>query len=271
MDIDFSANMYSDPAMRPHLKKLYDSQYAAFYERIDAMPKTPSTVSMKMPDGQAVEAHEISAEQYRAAVPSFDKWLELQSRMLNDGNLPGSMQSIETARQHLQILEQNSPNSSSGVQTVFSNGNKILGYINVDGSLATHSGGSVLQDIARKADEMGLTGEAKITYLQEQGKKALSEQYSNLRVTQYDASNRPNKTEFARSWYGDHDVNESYQSALANAIAHLAEMETLHQQQMDRRNEMQAFLLQSMQEMQSGQTVYAQEENPLMTPIQSAA
>ena len=270
MDIDFSAKMYSDPTMRPHLKKLYDSQYAAFYERIDAMPETPTTVSMTMPDGQSVEFHELSAEQYRAAVPSFDKWLELQSRIMSDtGDIPGSLQSVERARQHVQNLEQNDPGSPSGVRTVFATGSEILGYINMDGSVATHAGGSVLQDIAKKADAMGLSGEAKIAYLQDEGKKALSARYGNLQVSNYNTSNMLNKTEFANRWYPHHDTYESYQSALASARAHLEETEQLYQQQMERRNAMQAFLLQSIEDSQSSPMIQAEDENPLMALSQS--
>ena len=193
---------------------------------------------------------ELSAEQYRNAVPDFDKWLEMQqefsSRMADF-----TQKNIENARDMLTHLQDNHPDTSSGVNTVFANGDQILGYLTEEGGLVTHEGGAALQTISRRASDLGLTGEAKIAYIQKHGTEELARRHGNLQVTSYEGHNIPTKREFANTWYPHHDVDGNYQSSIKEATNQLEKAEELYQQQLKNRADMQAFLIRSMEEDQT--------------------
>ncbi|NMM46624.1 hypothetical protein HH303_19190 [Rhodospirillaceae bacterium KN72] len=251
MDLNFNAEMFSDPTMRPHLKALYDEKYSAIYDRIDAMEEKGAagqqTISVRGPNGETVEAKEISAAQYRAAIPSFDDWLDFQSTF-TQRMTEMTENSVESARKMVEHLKQDGPDTSSGVRTVFSSGDRILGYINEDGSVVSHSGGSALQDLARQANTLNLTGEDKIAYIRDHATAALSGRFGALKVTDYTEDTMPMKREFAAAWYPGHSAVNDHASNLAAARDHLARMEDLYQNHQKNLSEMKAFLLQHIQE-----------------------
>ncbi|MEC7029636.1 MAG: hypothetical protein VXW91_08145 [Pseudomonadota bacterium] len=251
MNINFGASMYSDPTMRPHLQKYYEAKYAPIHDRLDAMAdQEPQTIQFENADGELVTGKELSAEQYRKAIPDFDKWLETQQEF-STRMADFTASSIQNARDMLSHLQENHPDTSSGVNTVFASGDMILGYLTEDGSLVTHEGGAVLQTISRRASDLGLTGEAKIAYIQKHGAEELARRHGNLQVTSYEGHNIPTKREFANTWYPHHDVDGNYQSSIKEATKQLEKAEELYQQQLKNRADMQAFLIRSMEESQN--------------------
>lgn len=251
----FNKSIFSDPNMRSHLEKLYNAKYAPMRERIENMKEAeanghaPNTVQTR--NGKI--ATELSAAQYEAAIPSFDKWLDIQQNVISPFDFAKQSESgLKRAQESLERIENDlNPEQPAQVRTVFSDGNQILGYINDDGSLVTHEGGSALQKVAEQADKLNLTGEAKIAYIQEHGAVELSRLYSNLDVTHYNDTNMPTKREFAQTWYPDHDVDASYNSMLKEAKTFLEQQEIFYKQQMQNLNEMRVFLIQSMEAVQS--------------------
>lgn len=250
--LNMTPQIYADPAMRPHLEKYYNKQYAPIHERIDQMEgQEPRTIKLRNADGTTSEGTELSAAQYRSAIPSFDKWLEMQQNFSSFDMAAQSESHIKHARKMLQNLEQHTPDTSSGVRTVFSDGNQIMAYINEDGGLVTHEGAHSLQRLKEQADRLNLTGEERISYLTEKGAEELSRRTENLQTTIYERGQSPTKREFSNTWYPHHNVDYSYDTALAEAQKHLETIESWHQQQMQNIYDMRAFLLQSMEEAQT--------------------
>lgn len=245
----FGREIFSSPEMRPYLEDYYESIYAPMRERIagmkeaEAKGQAPRTVSL--PDGTT--ATELCAAQYEAVIPSFDKWLELQQNFSVFDQLEQSASWAEQARQAMDRVETSlDPDRPSGVRTVFSDGNRILGYINEDGGLVVADPASgALQDIAERANALNFTGEARIAYLRRHGAAELSRLHPNLTVTDYTAATMPTRREFARSWYPSHDVDAAYESALQDIRVSLEEREAWHRQQMQNLNAMRAFLIQA--------------------------
>ncbi len=85
----FDKSIYSDPSMRAHLKKIYTAKYAPVHERIQAMKdaeaNNEASKTVRTQDGKI--ATELSAAQYEAAIPSFEKWLDLQQNTLSPFDL----------------------------------------------------------------------------------------------------------------------------------------------------------------------------------------
>lgn len=254
----FNKGVFSDPNMRSHLEKLYNAKYAPMRERIEGMKEAEANGqaanTVQTRDGKT--ATELSAAQYEAAIPSFDKWLDIQQNTISSFDFAKQSESgLKQARESLERIENAlNPDQPSHVRTVFSDGHKILGYINDDGSLVTHEGGSTLQKIAEQADQLNLTGQAKIAYIQEHGAAKLSRNHSNVDVTHYNDENMPTKREFAQKWYPDHDVDAAYNNMLKEAKAFLEKQEAFYKQQMQNLYEMRVFLIQSMEEVQSAPT-----------------
>jgi len=218
----FNKEIFSDPSMRSYLEEYYDSKYAPFREHIAAMKEAeangqaPKTITT--PDGTI--AKEFSADQYEAAIPSFDKWLELQEIFSAFDIAEQSSQMIKHAQSSLESLQKNfSPGQPSNVRTVFSDGDQILGYINNDGTVVSHNGAGILQELSQEAYRLNLSGEEKIAYLQEHGAAELSKRYPDLEVTKYTKDNSPTRSEFAQTWYPNHNESEAYTSALEDAKA----------------------------------------------------
>jgi hypothetical protein len=238
----FSEEMYSDPEMRPYLKQYYEKSYAPMRERIAAMREdgyTPRTIQNE--DGSI--ATEISADQYEAAIPTFEKWLEGQQTII-----PRLRESVETALEHAQRSVENTkanhPDTQSDVRTVFSNGDQILGYVYKNGGLVTHDAGSYMRRFNDQADLLGLSGQARVDYITD----AVSRHYPNVDVHRYNNQNAPTRREFSERWYPDHNVEQAYQSRLAEAQSNLARQEELYRRQQNNINEMQSYLLGLMEQ-----------------------
>lgn len=254
----FNESMYSNPDMRSHLKAYYDSKYDAVREGLAARKEAeangefPTTIQTQ--DGKTLTA--ISAEKMEQAIPSFDKWLEMQQNIVSPFDFAERAESsLERAQQHLDHMQSSlHPDQPSNVRTVFSNGSQILGYINEDGGLVTHEGGGALRRTARQAEQQNLTGEEKIAYIQEHGSAELSTLYADFEMTEYDAETTPTRREFSEQWYPHHDVGQAYASQLEAAQNELVQQQALYEQHMKNLNEMRAFLLQVMEESQSGQS-----------------
>ncbi|MFC4236710.1 hypothetical protein ACFOY8_16010 [Thalassospira xianhensis] len=240
----FSEEMYSDPEMRPYLEQYYEKAYAPMRERIAAMREdgyTPKTIQTE--DGGV--AQEISADQYEAMIPDFDKWLEGQKTII-----PGLHDSVdifrEGAQRHVDYLEKHHPDSQSDVRAVFSNGDQILGYLYENGGMVTHDRGSHLRTYSDQADKLGLRGQARVDYIAD----AVSRDYSSIDVSRYDDQNAPTRREFSERWYPDHDVDQGYQANLQEARSQLAAAEERYRQQQSNITEMHGYLLGLMEQEQ---------------------
>ena len=241
--------IFTDPKMRPRLKEFYESRYAPIRERIadmkeaEANGEAPQTISL--PDGTTATA--FTAAQYEAIVPTFDKWLEMQDNFSIFDMLDQSESNIDHARKALETFEAAfSPEQPSGIRTVFSEGDQLLGYIDKDGRLVTtQEGGSALQKIAERAGDLGLSGEEKIAYIRQHVAAELSARHPNLETTDYSDETMPTRGEFAETWYPERDVYASYQSAVEELRQNLVRHEEWHDRQMQTLNDMRAFLIDS--------------------------
>lgn len=247
---EFNKMTFSDPSMRSYLEEFYESKYAPIREHIASMKEAEANGqgarTITAADGTI--AHEISAAQYEAAIPSFDKWLELQQTFSAFDMAEQSAKMQEFAKNSLSTLETRlGVDQPSNVRVVFSDGNRILGYINNDGTVVSHNGADVLQDISQEANLKGLTGKAKIAYLKENGAAELSRQYPDIEITEYTEGNTPTRRAFAETWYPDHNVGDEYSNALEDARNFLAQQQATYQQQLKNLAEMRAFLIQRME------------------------
>lgn len=244
--------------MRPHLKEYYEDAYEPLRERIAGMKEAeangqaPKTITTK--DGEVVT--ELSAAQYESAIPSFDKWLDMQQNFSVFDLAEQSNSVVNRVQDAYERVEQDlSPDQPSNVKTVFSDGNKILAYINQDGSLVTHEGGSALQKIAKQADKLNLTGAAKTAYLQKHGAAELSHRYANLQVITYDHENIPTRREFSETWYPHHDVDAAYENALKEFKDSLEQRQAWQTQQEQNLNNFRNALLKIIEDAQSTPSV----------------
>ncbi|MGH1351118.1 MAG: hypothetical protein ACRBBN_09960 [Methyloligellaceae bacterium] len=246
MELNVSTKMFSDPAMRPHLKKLYTKQYAALQESINSRAKElPQTAKIKL-DGKVVEGKGFSAEQMLSMVPDFDKWPDIKARFSEDVQSRFTGSTLNNAEQRLQYWQQHHPDTSSGVRAVFSDGNKISGYINEQGGVVSHSGGHDLQDVQQKAEKLNLTGEAKIAYMVTNGRAILARNNPDLKMTEYTSGDTPTRREFMEQWYPKVDIDKSYQAEISDAMAELESRKKMHLSAEQRLNEMRMFLLESI-------------------------
>lgn len=250
MDATLGTDIFTDPAMRPRLKALYDKQYEAVHARIDAMEARggePRALTMRASDGRMIEGRTMSAAQYRAAIPDFDSWLDLQARVspMALSEMTGGM--VERAEDRVAHLMANGPDAPSGVQSVFSSGDRVLGYVREDGTLVTHDGGGPLRRVAREADERGLTGGARADFILERGARDLARYHGGLSVTTYDAATMPSRREFAETWYPGHDIDTPHAEALLTAKQDLESARARHRAQQERVAEMRDFLLGRME------------------------
>ncbi|OKH88272.1 hypothetical protein [Thalassospira sp. TSL5-1] len=246
-NFDFSEEMYSDPAMRPYLEQYYEKAYAPMRERIAGMRKD-NHEPVTFTDSNGNVATELSADQYEKMIPSFDKWLEVQQQFSPFDFEQQQAAMLEHAKQSVATLEARNPDSQSDVRVVFSNGNQILGYMDSAGGVASHSGGYALQNIVQKANDMGLRGQARQDYITREGTALLSKQYPNLTVNRYTDETAPTRREFSQKWYPDHDVDQSYASALADARDNLTKQQSQYDRMQSNMRDMQNFLLGLMEQ-----------------------
>ena len=87
-----------------------------------------------------------------------------------------------------------------------------------------------------QADLLGLRGQARVDYITD----AVSRHYPNV--------DAPTRGEFSERWYPDHNVEQAYQSRLAEAQSNLTRQEELYRRQQNNINEMQSYLLGLMEQ-----------------------
>ncbi|HEV7293019.1 MAG TPA: hypothetical protein VGN79_11930 [Devosia sp.] len=239
--MQISASTFSDPARRVQLQQYYDDKKAALYETLKAREsqQVPSDVVFKTPDGKTVTGQyiPISAEKMVDSMVSFDKWLELQASMFDNPV-------VGRAQEQLNRLQANNPDTSSGVRSTFSSEGKLLAYINEDGTaVLSQEAHGMLQPVLDKAGRLGLQGEQRMAYLNQEIGKALSGKYPDLQTARYDSSTSPTKRTFAQMWNPSHDVGQHYQDAMAEALDHYDSMSKWHQQWRANMNEINTYLL----------------------------
>ncbi|MEP3116125.1 hypothetical protein [Nisaea sp.] len=247
----FTKEMFSDPSMRPHLENYYETQYSAFRARIEDMKEAeangtaPNTLTS--PDG--ITGTELSAAQYESMIPSFDRWLEMQQQSSVFDQVEFSSGRLEDIKTVEASIEKSlNPDLTSGVRTVFSDGDTILGYINNSGQLTvTHPDGKALAKIADEAKTMNMTSEERIAYIRDRGAAELPRNQINLEITDYTETNMPTRRAFAAEWYPDQDVDARYREALQEIKSSVEQWVAAQDKQMNNLNEMHAFLLQSQQ------------------------
>lgn len=244
--MQISASTFSDPAMRAQLQDYYDNKKAQLYEAIKAREGTsqPEQVSFRGADGKVQSATPIamSAEKMIGALVSFDKWLEFQAKSFENPVM--GPEGLKRAQDQLASLEANSPDSPSNVRSTFSDGDTLLAYVNADGTTMLSSAAQVtLQPVLDRANGLGLSGQSRIDYLNQQFSAALADDYPDLKTTRYDAATNPSKREFAHMWYPNHDVDQHYRDAMAEAQDHFDGIAALNRQWQAKMTEIGNFLL----------------------------
>jgi hypothetical protein len=244
MDITLNQKIFSDPDMRSHLEKYYDYKYASFRDEIE---KKADQEPLEMPMVNGDMAQGFTADQYLNAIPSFDKWLEIQQNHSLFDLSDVSLKTLEMNKASLDHQLANHPDTASGVNTVFSNGDQIAGYLTKNG-LVTHSRGSFLAQIDRDAQRLGLLGADYIAYMREHGGEKLADRYENAKITAYDQERAPTKREFMQSWYPEHSttIDKDYQDRLRELRSSIDHAEKWHANAQNNLYEMQRFLLQSI-------------------------
>lgn len=235
METSKSAAIYSDPVTRPRLQDGYAQSVAAFRACIDATRDGGS-----QPATATAAAQTANADRTDTMIPDFETWLQNQKGLATTGQ---AWDMVDLAQQHLEYLQTNDPDSSSGVRTVFADGDRILGYITNDGSLVIDAAGSALQKVGATADNLGLTGKERIAYLEKAGAAELSGRFSKLQVVRYAAQTTPTRREFMEAWYPDQDVDAAYAAALSAAKANVEKFAAYRMQRELALNKMYASLI----------------------------
>lgn len=242
--MQINASAFTDPALRPRLEQYYENKKAAAVEAWKARQDLPEEVKLNLPDGSVstAKAIPVSAEQMEKAFVSFDKWLELQQDIYGRDNL--TQKRLDTAQKRLERLEKEHPDTSSNVRTTFSSDGVLLAYVNEDSGLVTSNAASgFLQPIAIKANDLNLSGQARVDYLNREIMAALSERYQDFDMASYTDQTMLTKREFAEKWYQDFDTDRHYNDAVKEARASVEEARAWHRQWQANMNEIQNFLL----------------------------
>ena len=245
--MQITAGTFSDPSMRPHLQAYYEKQKEDVIAAWKSREPLPDHVSFRLPNGTEVgKAIQISAEQMEKALVPFDKWLEFQAdRFTNPVFGP---KRLERAQKQLDMLKANGPDTSSNVRMTFSSDGVLLAAINTDGTTMTSNGsGQYLDRIIEKANDLGLSGQNRLDYLNSEFSAALSAHHGDLDVTQYTDATIPTKRQYGQLWHHNFDLDAHYSSALAEAQASYDDAFAWHQQSQAYLDQMRDFLL-KMQE-----------------------
>jgi len=260
--MQFSASTFTDPTMRAGLEKYYNNMKTDALAALKAREADPSfqasfNAELKMPDGttKTMTGNLMTSDMAEKAFVSFDKWLEITAQVYDT-----SSKSLKMAQERMETLQAQSPDSSSHVRSTFSANGQLLAYINADGSLVTSNIGpnhgdtasstrleNLLRNASQQADAMGLTGERRVDYLNREVKNILSQQVGNVAMTSYSEATSPTKREFAKMWYTNFDVDQTYRDSLAEAAASLESAKAWHSLCQENIIKMQSYLL-SMQE-----------------------
>lgn len=244
MSTNIGTSMYSDPSMRPYLQQLYDRKYADIRVRLGENSDEEKIIQFRTALDDKI--HEGRVLSLAKCIPSFDKWLEMNQLQSVFDRTERDKIAFEDAEKMLDEAEHNGPDTPSDARIVFSDGSKILGYINKDGLLATEAGGHALINLRQQASDLNLSGASEISYMRVQGEKLLSRQYPNLKVTDYRSTAIPTKREFMKAWYPHEDVDATYRLVLESAKDHLADMKGWYQQDSKHINDIITYLHQVM-------------------------
>ena len=247
MDITIDKSIYSDPTMRSGLKKYYESKYQPFRDELARRKESGETQTIRLADGR--QGQSLSVEQLEKAIPSFDKWLEMQENSYGVFNSDFEQNRLGKFKEIMELAEEQAPDSSSKVRGVFSHNNQILGYVSEDGGIVTHGGATaLLAGLQEEAAKLNLSKEETIAYILKKGQAKLSSQYHGVQVDKYSSNESPSNREFAAKWYPNHDVDAAYASSIAEMKATMATFEKFAIQQQQNTTELKNFLLQSLQE-----------------------
>lgn len=256
--MQLNSSIFTDPSQRVGLEKYYENKKTVLINSLKAREADPSfqaTFSSEVttPDGTTLSGKgwRITAEMAERAMVSFDKWLEIMADTSESREIQFDM-----AQQRMDMLQAESPDSSSHVRTTFAVGGQLLAYINEDGSLVTSNIGPrhgetvthtalelTVQAIVRQADAMRLSGESRIDYLNREVGNALSNERGDVTMTSYDSGASPTKREFGKAWHTTFDVDQVYADALADARASYDGGKVWHDQWQENLREMQTYLL----------------------------
>ena len=244
--MQITASTFSDPAMRADLQAYYENKKAVLFETLKVREglERPQDVKITGADGQTrtLSAIPISAEKMVGAMVDFDRWLDWQADSF--GNRGVGPWSLEQAQKMVRSLEANGPDSASNVRMTFASKGTMLAYVNADGTLAISNGASgLILPIVEKANDLGLSGQARLDYLGREIKGALARDYPDVKVTSYNEATSPSKREFARMWSPGHDVDRHYEDAMRDALAHLDGAKAWHQSWQNNMNDIRSFLL----------------------------
>jgi len=227
--------------MRPQLEQYYEHQKAEARAMLEARDNAGyRDVEMTLPNGQTATFTPLRLT--ADALVSFDEWMNFQQTIH-----ASSERHLEMAQKNLDRLAAHDPDSSANVRAVVTSGDKILGYVNTDGTMVTHSNGDFLQVIANKANDLGLEGQKRIDHLLREISRSLSQTRGDFDLIEYDADNSPTKREFAAAWYADFDVDQHYLDAMAEARASYSSALEWSSQRQANLDKIQAFFL-TMQE-----------------------
>lgn len=245
--ISYNPEMFSDPGMRPYLEEYFNAKMEPMRERIaemeaaEARGEPPKTV--KTADGRTATA--LGASFYKAAMMDFDDWLTLHSDP--DSPLNRIFRGTGLAETHLAYLEENGPDSPSDVALVFASASQgILGHVGDEGGIASHAGADVLRWIADQANELNLTGRARIDFVKERGLEALKTLYGDIEVVDYRTGERPSKRDFMARWYPAVDVDRDYAMQLREARDQLEQAQSMERNRLRNRDELVDFVVQMM-------------------------
>lgn len=245
--MEINASTFSDPAMRDQLQQYYEHKKAEIIAAIDARDPLPSEVKVRTRDGKThtAQAINLTGEQVANALVSFDKWLDFQADALTNGRF--SKSAVANAREQMDAVERNSPESSSFVRASFAENGVLLAYVNDDGTLVTSNGvGNSLKSVTQRADDLGLTGEQRVQYLTREIEAALSD-HDDLVTASYGQAASSSKRAFAKTWYPEFDIDQHYADTVTQAQASVQEANAWQRQQEINLNEIRNFLL-SLQE-----------------------
>lgn len=256
-------SLFSDPTQRAGLQSYYENMKTDLINTLKAREADPNfqssfTAKIQMPDGTSKEVtgNLFTAEMAKKSLVSFDEWVSTMEQIH-----ASQTRMFEVAKNRLDMLMAESPDSSSHVRTTFSANGQLLAYINADGALVTSNIGpkhgdtttihtrleQKLHQITQQADAMNLIGQRRIEYLNREVKNVLSQDFNNLNTTVYDSTTSPTKRAFSKMWHTQFNIDQVYNDALAEAQDSYNNAKAWHDQQQNNLNKINAYLL-SLQE-----------------------
>jgi len=209
--------------------------------------------TITMPNGSV--ATELSAAQYEAVIPSFDKWLEMQKEFSAFDMSEQGKSMMAFAERNVDHLEKAlNPDASSNVRSVFSDGDEVVAMFYNDGHVASYKNHKQIQTIVKDADAKGLTGQQRVSCIQDQIEAKVASRNPDIHMKEYDIADMPSRRELSNMWFPNHNVEESYDTAMKEALQFLQERREVQAKQNEGLRAMRDFLIRSMEEMQNAQS-----------------